>query len=171
MMDNFEFNPLNPLNIHYGKLALSVIIGMLLDLATYSHLWGIFGITWILIITFMNYQSMIQFIKLIINHELVYKLQLLINSDNLEDQRMTPYGREVAHSVIFQIKNYANHIRLTIFPNGIKNSRIIDDLGNDISRIFNAEVEKAPNSDYGSVTYIIQKHPTQRMDVNNHGLF
>ena len=171
MMDNFEFNPLNPLNIHYGKLTLSIVIGMLLDLATYSHLWGGFGITWITTIILVNYQSVIQFGKLIVNHDLVHKLQLLINSDNLEDHRMTPYGREVAHSVIFQIKNHANHIRLTIFPNGIKNSRIIDDLGNDISRIFNAEVEKAPNSSYGSVTYIIQKHPTQRMDVNNHGLF
>lgn len=171
MMDNFEFNPLNPLNIHYGKLVLSVMIGMLLDLATYSHLWGIFGITWILIIIFVNYESMIQFVKLTINHELVYKLQLLINSDNLEDQRMTPYGREVAHSVIFQIKNYANHIRLTIFPNGIKNSHIIDDLGNDISRIFNAEVEKAPNSRYDSVTYIVKKYPTNRLDVTHHELF
>lgn len=171
MTDSFEFNPLNPLNLHYGRLALSVIIGMLIDLATYSHLWGIFGVTWILIIIFANYQSMIQFVKLTINHELVYKLQLLINSDNLEDHRMTSYGREVAHSVIFQIKNYANHIRLTIFPNGIKNSRIIDDLANDISRIFNAEVEKAPNSRYDSVTYIVKKCPTNRLDVTHHELF
>lgn len=171
MMDNFEFNPLKPLNIHYGKLALSVVIGMLLDLATYSHLWGIFGITWITIIILVNYQSVIQLVKLIVNHDLVYKLQLLINSDNLTDQRMTPYGREVAHSVIFQIKNYANYIRLTIFPNGIKNSRNIDDLANDISRIFNAEVEKAPNSRYDSVTYIVKKCPTNRLDVTHHELF
>lgn len=171
MMDTFEFNPLNPLNIHYSRLALSVVFGMLLDLITYSHLWGVFGITWILIITVVNYQSVIQVGKLIVNHDLVYKLQLLINSDNLTDQRMTPYGREVAHSVIFQIKNYANHIRLTIFPNGIKNSRNIDDLANAISRIFNAEVEKAPNSRYDSVTYIIKKYPTNRLDVTQHELF
>lgn len=171
MMDNFEFNSLNPLNIHYGKLALSVVIGMLLDLATYSHLWGIFGITWITTIILVNYQSVIQVGKLIVYHDLVHKLQLLINSDNLEDHKMTPYGREIAHSAIFQVKICTKYIKLTIFPNGIKNSRIIDDLGNDISRIFNAEVEKAPNSRYDSVTYIVKKYPTNRLDVTRHELF
>lgn len=170
MMDNFEFNPLNPLNVHYGKLALSVMIGMLLDLATYSHLWGVFGITWILTIVVINFQSVIQLGKLITNHDLVYKLQMLINSDNLEDHRLTPYGREVAHSAIFHIENCTNCIKLTVFPNGIKNSHIIDDLGNDISKIFNSPVEKAPNSRYDSVTYIISQ-PTQRLDVNRHELF
>lgn len=171
MMDIFEFNPLNPLNIHYGKLALSVVIGMLLDLATYSHLWGIFGITWITIIILVNLQSVIQLGKLIANHDLIYKLQSLINSDDLTDYRMTPYGRKVAHSAIFKVENCTKYIKLTIFPNGIKNSRIIDDLANDISRIFNAEVEKAPNSRYDSVTYIVKKYPTNRLDVTHHELF
>lgn len=170
-MNHFEFDPHNPLKLRYGRLTFSAILGMLIDMLTFNYTWGIFGINWMLIIVGINYQCLIELIKIWINHDIVYKLRLLINSNNLEDYQLTRYGREVIHNVIFFVKINSKNIQLTVYPNGIQHSNNVNNLATDISRIFNSEVEKAPNSSYESVTYIIHKHPTQRMDVNNHELF
>lgn len=170
-MNRFEFNAQNPLKIRYGRLTFSVILGMLIDMLTFNYTWGIFGINWMLIIASINYQSLIELIKLWINHDIVYKLRLLINSNNLEDYQLTRYGREVIHSAIFFIKVNSKNIQLTVYPNGIQHSNNVDNLATDISRIFNARVEKALTNEFESVTYIIKTNPNKRLDVAHHGLF
>lgn len=170
-MNHFEFDPHNPLKLRYGRLIFSIIFGMLVDMLTFNYTWGIFGINWMLIIVGINYQSVIELIKLWVNHDLVFKLKLLINSGDLEDYRLSQYGREITHSAIFSVRVNPKTIHLTVYPNGIRNSDNVDNLANDISRIFNARVEKAPTNRFDSITYIIKKNPNKRLDVAHHGLF
>lgn len=152
-VDKFEYYPAKLIDINYLLLTIAIIAGLILafcflsvgtELATFLLLFPTFVVI---------FKPLWNFLKLVTHYDVMIKLRKIANSEGLIEQR----NDVVNASVIFYYQETKKTIRITINPNGVRNSDSVYQLSTRISEIFGytAFIDK---EELTSVTYCMLKN-------------